>query len=190
MVAPRISGCDRRQKKPRVADVTASSTKDQQLRFDPMLVGGDMFVLLSVQMATTELPVQNTGIVSLLLLATWTAVAALKSDYAVDNVTYDAWSVAEPVITAIKSTALTWIIFAPLMAVVYGALISQGLLYTGQSIPAAAASVLSHPVPLWAVAEQHLDISTPEVEVIIASLVCVTSWRAFYSAFRSWSNLR
>lgn len=36
--------------------MTASSTKDQQLRFDPMLVGGDMFVLLSVQMASVLSP--------------------------------------------------------------------------------------------------------------------------------------
>lgn len=185
-----IRRCSRGRMISRITDVAASSTKDQQSRFDPMLVGGDAFVLLSMQMSTTALPVQNTGIVSILLLVTWTAVAAAKRDYAVNNEAYDAWSVAEPVISAIKSSALTWVIFAPLMAVVYGTFITQNLLYTGQSIPAAAASAVSHPVSIWALEEQHLDISTPEVEVIVASLICVTSWRAFYSAFRSWSNLR
>lgn len=37
--------------------MTASSTKNQQLSFDPMLVGGDIFVLLSMQMASNPLSI-------------------------------------------------------------------------------------------------------------------------------------
>lgn len=169
--------------------VLAGSGKEENWRFDPMLVGGDAFVLLSMQMSSSTLPIQNTGTVSLLLLATWTAVATAKRDYSVNLDTYDAWSVAEPVISAIKVSALTWVIFAPLMAIVYGSFISNNLLYIGDAIPVAAASAVSHPGGLWALQQEQLDLCTPELEVIIASLICVTSWRAFYSAFRSWSNL-
>ncbi len=28
-----------------------------------------------------------------------------------------------------------------------------------------------------------------QVQVLVAALFCLTAWRAFYSAFRAWSNL-
>lgn len=40
-------------------------------------------------------------------------VAAAKRDYSLDSVSYDAWSVREPVVAAMKSAALTWVRAAP-----------------------------------------------------------------------------
>mmetsp|Transcript_14844 Transcript_14844/g.44839 ORF Transcript_14844/g.44839 Transcript_14844/m.44839 type:complete len:243 (-) Transcript_14844:951-1679(-) len=174
----------RRNRAPQVV----CSLKGQQAAFDPMLVGGDVFILLSMQMSSETLPVQNTGVVSILLLTTWIAVAAAKRDYSLDNVSYDAWSVYEPVMTAVKSTAITWALFAPVAAMLYGALLNQGLLVVPSATAADTSYLVSHPVGLWATGNK-MDISTPEIEVLWAALFCLTSWRAFYSAFRAWSNL-
>lgn len=40
-------------------------------------------------------------------------MAAAKRDYSLDSVSYDAWSVREPVVAAMKSAALTWVRAAP-----------------------------------------------------------------------------
>ena len=37
----------------------------------------------------------------------------MKRDYSLDSVSYDAWSVREPVVAAMKSAALTWVRAAP-----------------------------------------------------------------------------
>ena len=53
-------------------------------------------------------------------------------------------------------------IFAPAVAVAYGALLSHNLLFTGNTAAASAATVLSHPAGVWTLDNQP-DLGTPEV---------------------------
>lgn len=53
-------------------------------------------------------------------------------------------------------------LFAPVAAMLYGALLNQGLLVVPSATAADTSYLVSHPVGLWATGNK-MDISTPEV---------------------------
>lgn len=158
---------------------------------DTTLWAGDAIVLLCTQMSSDRLPMENQGIISVLLLTAWTAVAYAKRDYDLQSADYDAWSVMEPVSSAVQCAAFTWVLFAPLAAGMYSSLAAHHLL----KLPADAVPQLPQmsgfgSASLWLlppVTDSSL-LAAPEVEILVAALFCLGAWRGLYSAYRTWSN--
>ncbi|KAK9834886.1 hypothetical protein WJX81_006502 [Elliptochloris bilobata] len=135
---------------------------------DTTMAWGDIMTLLATQLASHRIAPSG-ALVSVLVLA-WVATATAKGDYRMGPVPFGNSSAhRDATVSALLSSALTWVLFLPTSLVLYAVLATHHWLDVG---PFAASS---DPYELPA-----------QVEVLFAALWSVSAWRGIYTGLRPY----
>ncbi|KAK9810509.1 hypothetical protein WJX72_012008 [[Myrmecia] bisecta] len=141
---------------------------------DPTLVWGDCMMLLSTELASDRVPKDQMGLLSGVLVAAWVgvAVAVTKGDYrykySEPSMIYFNSPYATAMLIAMFTAATTWALFVPTALAAYASMVVHHLLDV-DVIRQPASSPYALP---------------PELEVVMAVLWTVSSWRGIYAAYR------
>jgi len=161
---PRHSSCSRRK-------LGCQSGKDfgPQSALDSVLAWGDILTLTATEISSDRVPINQAGMLCSVLVLCWVGTATATGDYRYKSASNQALFGQQQVniILAALNSSITWLMFVPVALAFYASLVSHSWMPKGP--------FASSPGELPA-----------QVEVLLASLFTISTWRAIYAGLRPY----
>uniref|UniRef100_A0A061RMX3 Uncharacterized protein n=1 Tax=Tetraselmis sp. GSL018 TaxID=582737 RepID=A0A061RMX3_9CHLO len=139
--------------------------RDEGKPWDPVLVAGDLLMLIATDLASERIPLRDQGFLGFVVCTVWLLAATARGDYnrsGLDGEPLSAWSLFGPMMASMQSALYTWVLFAPAAGALVCYMVSHGLFDP-------------------AVLEAAEGGRGPAIsEVFVGSFLTMASWRGIY----------